>query len=184
MSVSWFTPLFSFSRDSATHCWVSSMLKNNSQPLNTLLALLHKHTHGPWKFKIKLQCKTVPARECLFKPAFASLWDLSLNFSGSCLFKKHHKTEECCPKAKLSLLPAYRLCVTWRGWLRAAAPFPLLLPSSLFLLSVLLLRWPLLPPSHPSGFNGCLSLWPAAFKSYLFFPVFKLLCFSAFVKIL
>lgn len=63
------------------------------------------------------------------------------------------------------------------GLLLLLSPFPLLLPPSLFLLSVLLLHWRLLPPSHFSGFYGCVSLLPAELKCYLFllFCCFSLL---------
>lgn len=59
---------------------------------------------------------------------------------------------------KRSPLPAYRLCVTWRGGLRAAAssssppsiiPIPPVRPPP---------RRPLLPHFQLSGFYGCLSL--------------------------
>lgn len=60
------------------------------------------------------------------------------------------------------------------------SPFPLLLPPSLFLLSVLSLRWPLLPPSHLSGFYGCVSLLPAALKCYLFL----LFCCFSFLSVI
>lgn len=68
------------------------------------------------------------------------------------------------------------------GLLLLLSPFPLLLPPSLFLLSVLLLRWPLLPPSHLSGFNGCVSLLPAALECCFICPVIIYVHLFAFLS--
>lgn len=68
------------------------------------------------------------------------------------------------------------------GLLLLLSPFPLLLPPSLFLLSVLLLRWPLLPPSHLSGFNGCVSLLPAALECCFICPVIIFVHLFAFLS--